>query len=91
MAEKKTICPDCLNKVKAYDDVNKGELKLVPKSKVCSFCIEMCKEFDVWHHPHIPSMTHPICQKTRYWMAGVKCHSKREDCPDYAPQDRIPG
>lgn len=50
--------------------------------------IEMCEFYDVWRHPHIHDMWHPICRKRRYWMVGVKCHAKREDCSDYYPSKK---
>lgn len=47
--------------------------------------VVMCNNYDVWRHPYIPDMWHPICKKKRYWMVGLKCHSERKECLDYEP------
>lgn len=47
--------------------------------------VDMCAFYDVWHHPHIHSMWHPVCKKGRYKMVGIKCHSERPDCSGYKP------
>ena len=49
--------------------------------------IDMCKHYDVWHHPQVPGQWHPRCKVGLDYKAGIRCHSKREECLLYEPSE----
>ena len=43
--------------------------------------VEMCKHYKIGYNGR------PVCIKNRNWHAGLRCHTKRDDCPGYQPSE----